>query len=541
MPRWSFILFCLFALPAFAQVSPGTAYIPNAGKVYLHTGSIGVFGNMRNDGTLSLPSGTAVQFYGKLWENAPDAQIREESLAGDTTGGWVYFMQPNPLYGTDSAQLIRGGYNVSTFAGASFPNLGVFNGWGVHLDDLNDTHIKHTLDLGGGSVYTDGWNLLVGDNDTGVIKHFNNDHYIVTNNGAGGYLYRDRVTYADKLVVFPVGSHDGDFTPAIIYNLDVPSRFRVRVGDSVYAQLNGGKSLWRTSTNKTWDVGKGQVGGSVYIGLVHRIPDEGPLYDSNRDSAYVSRYVPNQGWDVGVKKTPVSPSPYTSAPPDELSAVNDRRIDNFAETESFADLVTDTLNAPMPTRLRFFHAYRYNNDSVYLDWGTAREWDCVGFEIERRMPDDTGFVDIGFVGSKAPGGYSYLPLDYHAMDPKNFSGIILYRLKVMMADGSYFYSDVQVVRGSDVQGEYIVWPNPSALGYINVYIGNMPAVKEIELMDNVGRRWNWQVYNPPLPANSYIKLDVHMVPAGMYFLNVYDAKEHRNYSKKVVLIRDWPQ
>ncbi|HEY0272479.1 MAG TPA: hypothetical protein VGC22_04790 [Chitinophaga sp.] len=541
MPRWSFIWCLLFTLPALAQVKPGAAYIPADANVYLHTsGELGVYGNVRNDGTLFLPAGAAVHFYGKVWENAATARIREESSDGDTTGGWVYFRQPNPLYHTDSAQLVRGGYNVATFTGATFPNVGVYNNWGIHLDDLNDMRVNHTLDLVGGSVYLDGWNLLVGDNDTGSIRHYSNEHFIVTNNGAGGYLYRDRITYEDRLVVFPVGTGDSAFTPAIVYNLDVPSRFRVHVGDSVYDQLTGGRNLWRTSAGKTWEVGKSTPGGSVYIALVHRIPGEGPLFDANRDSAYIARYNGNQGYDVGAKKTPVSPNPYTTGPPDDLGAVNDRRIDNFGETESFAKLVTDTLQAPQPTRLRFFRAYRYNDDSVYLDWGTAREFNCEGFEIERRMPDDTGFIGIGFVPSRSNDGYSYLPLDYHALDPKNFSGIILYRLKVMMYDGTYFYSDVQVVRGSDAKGEYIVWPNPSALGYINIYLGNLPPVKAIELLDVVGRRWAWKVYDPPLPAGSYIRLDVHRVPAGMYFLNLYDAQEHRSYSKKVILLRDAP-
>lgn len=80
--------------------------------------------------------------------------------------------------------------------------------------------------------------------------------------------------------------------------------------------------------------------------------------------------------------------------------------------------MAETVNSPNKTVLNFFNANRSitNEDTVLLHWITGREYFCRGFAIERKFVLGQNFDSISFVSSKSPGGISFYPVGYDAVD-----------------------------------------------------------------------------------------------------------------------------
>ncbi|WP_315819014.1 hypothetical protein [Paraflavitalea speifideaquila] len=68
---------------------------------------------------------------------------------------------------------------------------------------------------------------------------------------------RENIRAADDLVVFPLGSHAHQYTPAAIRNRSITGDdFYVTVFDSVKSMAINGTNLVAESVNKTWEKGK---------------------------------------------------------------------------------------------------------------------------------------------------------------------------------------------------------------------------------------------------------------------------------------------
>ncbi|MCK9424616.1 MAG: hypothetical protein M0Q21_01100 [Ignavibacteriaceae bacterium] len=101
--------------------------------------------------------------------------------------------------------------------------------------------------------------------------------------------------------------------------------------------------------------------------------------------------------------------------------------------ELFAQKPTGTL----PVELVYFQGY-FADEKVILFWGTATEVNNYGFEVERRMPQQT-WVITGFVQGN---GNSNSPKSYYYEDSTDLQASIYhYRLKQIDNDGKSEYSD----------------------------------------------------------------------------------------------------
>ncbi|WP_160713341.1 T9SS type A sorting domain-containing protein [Chitinophaga solisilvae] len=526
----SLLIFLIVSLQLRGQSA--TWLHPNTQIGLFAADTISIFGDMINEGNILSPTGTVINFYGLRWKNGAQAIIRDESTDGfSAAGGLFRFMQTR----SSSLQYISGGFSAAMNTGPSFPNLSVENIPGIALEDFSDLKVVNMLDLRRGHVFLHGWNLIMGQHTPGDIRNYSPRNFIVT---GGGFLYRNNISINDQKVVFPVGTKPESFTPAAAENRGATASIRIGVKDSVYQQLTTGPNLYLTSVNKTWQMDVSQPDATIALSLVHGLSDEGPVFEANRNTSYLARFI-DTGWDVAARRSaPVSPSIFTTGVPDNQAAYGTRLFQHLHTSNYFTSLVAETVNSPGKTTLQFFEAFRkaVGNDSVVLQWITGREYFCAGFTIERKYAGSSNFDSIGFVRSSAPGGISFFPTGYRITDYQPQDRFIFYRLKVQMTDGTFFYSPIRLVRGKYSEDIITVWPNPVQGRVIHIYYGAAMHVKAISLIDVPGRRIQSQQYLQPMQTRNYYEMNIPAgLASGTYFLQFIGEDNQILYVVKIVL------
>jgi len=142
-------------------------------------------------------------------------------------------------------------------------------------------------------------------------------------------------------------------------------------------------------------------------------------------------------------------------------------------------------NAPLPVRLSSFSASR-SNSNVNVSWTTASESNNSGFEIQRRLSNQTDFQTITFVNSKAINGNSSSAISYSYTDLNISTGVSFYRIKQINLDGTAKYTEIRQVDGSKIKAKTLVYPNPSAAGITNVIFTTNDS-RNIQVVDMAGQ------------------------------------------------------
>jgi len=531
-------LYCTLIL----QAQSG-AWLHPGGNMAVYSGdTVAIFGDMTHEGSILSTPNSVVNFYGLRWRNNPGASILDESNDGlSGTGGWFQFIQPGKLNPAVVYQFVSGGYSVSQNSGTIFPNLRLINSPGLILEDLNDLKISHVLDLRRGSIFLNGWNLVVGHHTSGDIRNYSDSNFIVTGGKFGsGFLYRSNISPNDGAVIFPIGTKPATYTPAAVSVSGNNSTVRAAVSDSVLSGLTQGQNLFLTTVNKTWQIDPLTPNTNANITLVHLLSDEGPDYEANRGSSYVS-WFNGANWDTARSQSvPSSPNIYTTGSPNPSAAFNSRGFQLLNGNSFFTSMVAEISNSPRKTTLEFFDAFRdaTNADSIILRWATSREYFLKGFSIERKKVDAPNFDSIGFVKTKSPNGISYVPVGYQSSDIQDSSLTLLYRLKVIMTDGSFFYSPIRLVPGKYVNGEIYVFPNPVKTGTIlHIFYGAPLNIKAMSLVDVPGRRVGYATFPQPTINRNYYEFTIPTnLSAGTYFLQFIIDDNKIIHTEKVIII-----
>ena len=168
----------------------------------------------------------------------------------------------------------------------------------------------------------------------------------------------------------------------------------------------------------------------------------------------------------------------------------------------------------LPVELSSFNA-KVNNNSVQLNWGTATEINNYGFNIERRIDNET-WNSIGFV--KGHGTISS-PQNYSFTDKTTLGGNkIKYRLKQLDFDGNYKYSNE--VEVELVPAEFVLYqnyPNPFNPSTKIKYSVQQPTLITIKVFNLIGAEIETLV-NKEMPEGNYeITWNAVNLPSGVYF------------------------
>lgn len=195
------------------------------------------------------------------------------------------------------------------------------------------------------------------------------------------------------------------------------------------------------------------------------------------------------------------------------------------------DCQTDCINvefqALLPIELSAFNAKKVG-DLVQLDWTTQQEVNNDYFVIQRSF-EGRIFEEVGEV---AGAGNTTAVQHYGFVDKPENSGTFYYRLKQVDFDGTISFSSVRTVTIEQVSTVRIIPTavrNEAVLAYHSFNNGNLD-IKVIGLSGSV-------VYSNTSAiskGNNEIPLDLDTLPAGLYFVNVFNHFSNENNVVKLI-------
>ena len=187
-------------------------------------------------------------------------------------------------------------------------------------------------------------------------------------------------------------------------------------------------------------------------------------------------------------------------------------------------------NAPLPVLFSSFTANRSNSSNVSVSWTTASELNNSGFEIQRRLSNQTSFETIAFVNSKAVNGTSSSPLTYTYTDLNNSAGISYYRIKQVNLDGSAKFTGIRPVDGSKIKAKTLLYPNPSTTGGANVIFTSLSS-RSIQVFDLAGKAVkSWSDYEGQ-------ELKITGLTPGVYSISIINTSTSDKETLRLVVTK----
>lgn len=500
---------CCLLLHLFSFSQSGF-YVPKQGNVFFSGDTATIFSNVINNGKLGVDQKAVVNFKGALWENDPAALITDETNSTSGTGGWIRFMNYTAKQGLIS------GYNAATQTGASFPNLQIANPYGVQLYQ-SGAKVRHQLSFQRGLVYLNNNVFVVGDQGPGKITGYSNTGFFVTGTQPGGsLLLRENITSSDGLVVFPVGTKVGSYTPAAIQSKTTQGdNYYVTVFDGVKAGLFSGPDLNGVSVKKTWQAGKllHPRSGEAELYLQHQLADEGEYFSKSRDRAYISQYL-GVSWDVGTPQSAPAAGSLTSTQAFGTGGLNRRTFGaTFNATSYFTKFsVHDSLLTNI-----IWGAYRLSRETVVVNWQTKPEINIRYFVVQRRLSNEGSFRSLTAANSKAVNGISLGYLNYTTNDANSYTGISYYRLQVFDYSGQSYYTNIVAVNG-ELGNKIALWPNP-ATDHFSV-LANSPLATALVIYNELGQKLVEKEINNR--NQTVVEVSGLRLPSGIYVVGILD-------------------
>lgn len=175
------------------------------------------------------------------------------------------------------------------------------------------------------------------------------------------------------------------------------------------------------------------------------------------------------------------------------------------------------VNTKLPISLTHFKALPQNNQ-VHLNWTTHTEINSSHFEVQHSTTN-RNWQKIGKVDAA---GNSLQLLDYEHIHQSPTIGDNYYRLKMIDLDGSYEYSNTEVVRFERQDKQLTIYPNPTN-GEFALTLGvETRHPVQLLVMDTTGK----MVYNEQtmLDAKNAV-IDLSHVAKGTYLITVKTDKE----------------
>jgi hypothetical protein len=500
-------------------------YVPPGGRLFFASAQgVGIFGNMHVAGSLGTETGSTLQFFGQTWINDTTATFPDETANGTTPGrgGAVAFTQPHPLHGNLGLQTITGGYDVLELRGAAMPEVRVDNSSGVVLMN-GDMSVRNTLALQKGHLFLNGYNLAVGHSTgRGRITGYTPERFVVTGVGqTGGALSMLSIGDGDT-AVFPIGTDEGEYTPAAIANQGQTDHFRARVFDGVLENGLSGPDISDRGVRKTWMIASSGNDFNAKLMLQHNTPDEGSLYQQNRHLSYLSRLAGSQ-WDTGsVYGTPAQPGWMTTGPAVAIGAISERALEGTGGAQYYTSLVRtggEVLPPECSAQFTYFLAWKENAFKVKLNWGVLARPGVVSYHVEKRIARSGVWKTVAVIPAVNVFDYTWEDNDVYYDDD------LAYRIRLNCQTGEYLYSDVRVIMRGDIA---IIYPNPNS-GKFTLSVTDHTRAKAAVIYDAAGKKVRMRTI-----TSRDTEFDISDVAAGVYFVSVISTTDTRLITLKVL-------
>lgn len=205
----------------------------------------------------------------------------------------------------------------------------------------------------------------------------------------------------------------------------------------------------------------------------------------------------------------------------------------FSQSQSLfnTQLMLGANNNPLPVVLLNFNGSASRADAV-LRWVTASESNSKGFALERST-DGKSFEQIAFVKGA---GNSNRATTYSYADRAIFmtTKAAYYRLKQVDLDGRFTYSEVVVVKASDIKAEQVlVYPNPVKTDLIVEIDAVKQSTATLAITDLTGKTVKTVTLNVAQGFNKFTINEISDLRNGLYFVTINDGNRTL-YNAKVV-------
>ena len=187
----------------------------------------------------------------------------------------------------------------------------------------------------------------------------------------------------------------------------------------------------------------------------------------------------------------------------------------------------------VPAELTMFSA-ELSDNSILLKWETAAEINNRGFEIQRKEPGDSDWMNIGLIVGK---GTTTEISSYSFMDIPKTNGTYEYRLKQIDFDGTFTFSNIIKVDYSIREFKlYQNYPNPfNPKTIIDFSIPEKCSVV-LAVYDVTGSLIR-QLVNDVIDSGNYsIELNSSSLSSGVYFYSMRTSTGY-NSTKKLIIIK----
>lgn len=216
--------------------------------------------------------------------------------------------------------------------------------------------------------------------------------------------------------------------------------------------------------------------------------------------------------------------------------VNNQAVAVWAENKTTEDrpyaqnISCDGQTGILPVSLLNFEG-SLTGKIVNLYWQTVSENNNKGFYVQRAA-DGIHYIPLNFVPTKAIDGNSSSKINYTTADAAPLAGNNYYRLKQQDITGRYTYSNVVLIRNTNVfeNKMHAVYPNP-VHGTLSIYIESTATDNIVlQVYDARGIMVAHQNKNI-IAGNNNVQLNLQTLPAGNYFIKLISNRPYQNASQ----------
>lgn len=199
----------------------------------------------------------------------------------------------------------------------------------------------------------------------------------------------------------------------------------------------------------------------------------------------------------------------------------DPRITRFAAnkpTGTGVRCIGDVAPIPLPVQLLYFKASWLNgsNEVVSLNWETESETNNSHFEIERSVDG----VYFEYVKSVNGQGNSNTRSQYVTLDEEPYTrGTSYYRLKQVDNDGSFQYSNIEVLNVTEGLNMINLFPNPATIDLTVLLTSSVDTEVNIDIKNNLGQQIRGVTKNLSQGLTT-LNVDVTDLASGNYIIKI---------------------
>ncbi len=166
--------------------------------------------------------------------------------------------------------------------------------------------------------------------------------------------------------------------------------------------------------------------------------------------------------------------------------------------------------------------------TAMLSWNTDKEDGFASFEIQKST-DGVLFVTIGVADANRLVNQRSFGFTDHTL----FEGVNYYRIKTNQQNGTETFSKIVSVLYKNSNAPYTISPNPAA-SYVLIRNNNVSEKADIKIVDASGKLVQ-KIDQQLLPGYGDVKIDVHQLPSGTYFLKI--GSKGKTFLKPIMVTR----